>query len=285
MSKSEKGFPFLSLPVDIRLLVYEILLIPPSGTIDLLQTWNYDHGPRLHFDIQKAKVDTTILRVSKQVSREASRVLYHQTILRLRCDLCLRIPFPVDPVRKVGLPEVYSNRGEDKLFADVLRRFTRIRLTYFAGAVHDSEPDTRDIQYHGYKYAYTPCDMRPAVKGFKEILSALAAAPRGAEYGKANFQKKLTSVLQLDLEWPAENLVKRCTADELDEHWKSEGIWTQLGKVQSFRRVEFGGSANAAFNRRWLISGPVSWQLTSDSIILKSPPTATAGPVLLGNET
>ena len=246
--------------MEIRLIIYEALLIPPSGIIDLLQIWNYAEGPRLRFDVQDANIDTTILLVNKQVFREASHILYEQAVLRLRCDLSLRIPFPIDPLRKVGLREVHPIWGRAKLSAKVLRRFRKVRLTYLAGAVHNSEPDTRDIQYQGYKYAYTRCDMQPGIKGFKDILSALAAAPGGSEVsvGKVGAQKKPTYVLLLDLEWPAEKLVKRCTADELDKHWKSEGIWAKLEKVQNLRRVEFGGSANAAFNRNWLTSDPVS---------------------------
>jgi len=196
--------------------------------------------------------------VNKQISNEAPRVLYGQAILHLRCDLSLRTPFPADPLQTIRKPMNNLNNRGDKLSPQVLQRLRRIRLTFLVGAVHDSEPDSRDIQYEGYKYAYTPCDMQPGIKGLKDVLSALtdASEPTDNASGKIDIQRKASDVLQVDLEWPAVNLVKRCNADEFDEHWRSEGIWAQLKEIQSIGRVEFRGSANTALNRKWLSANP-----------------------------
>ncbi|KAF2496453.1 hypothetical protein BU16DRAFT_378108 [Lophium mytilinum] len=62
-------FPFLALPAELRILVYEELLVSDDR---LFVTWR---GPR-KARVQQKKIWASVLRVSKLVGREARAVLY-----------------------------------------------------------------------------------------------------------------------------------------------------------------------------------------------------------------
>ncbi|MCJ1475529.1 hypothetical protein MMC13_004192 [Lambiella insularis] len=167
-------FPLLALPIEIRLKIHGYLLVPYPGIIVLVQAWNHTKWPRLRFNQQGEYVETAILLANRQISAEASGVTYSQAVLHLRCDESLRMPFPQDPFRGIGPLMSYPNKDGDKLSAVVLRRFKTVRLTFLVSALHDSHPDSRDIQYFGYNSGYTPGEMLQSINAFKDVLEALA---------------------------------------------------------------------------------------------------------------
>ena len=235
------SFPFLSLPLEIRWKVYAELLVPPSGTIDLSYTWVYSFGPRLRFDQQGPYVEPSILSVNKQISAEASRVLHREALLHLSCDESLRMPFP-----GIGMLKLPNREGE-KMYSEVIRRFRKIRLTFLVGDVCYSEPDSRDITYYGHMYGYTIYEMNAGIKGFKQILGALATDVNsdGETEEPYDLGSKVRGILYLDLKWPNSRGVKRPTANAFIEHWKKQGVWDELARVEKVRSVKFGGTACA----------------------------------------
>lgn len=199
----QSHFPFLSQPLEIRLKIYEILLIPNHGLIELLYAWNYANGPRLRFIQQGPYVESPILLADKQIYAEASSVLYRQAVLYLRCDESLRMPFSDCPLKRSFIGDLFKDPS--KLFPETLRRFKKIRLAFLVGATHSTELEFRDVRYFGSEYGYTPCEMRGAIKGFKEVLNALAAASEFVDDVEHRDCIKRSNVdsLNLDLEWPS----------------------------------------------------------------------------------
>lgn len=253
-SELQTPFPFLSLPLELRLKVYELLLCR-SRTIDLLYRWNYLYGPRLRFMQQERCeewIDSNILLSNKQIHTEASDVLYNHETLHLRCDQSLRMPFPEWPLRGIGKPMRYPNKDGDKLSPKVLRRFKSVRLSVFVAASHNTELDSRTIYYYGSYYGYTPFETEAGLKGLKAALGALSAVEVDDNERKLSRSKEeKLARLYLDLELPTN--IKRCTAGEFEEHWMKEGIWDVLRQVTKVRDIEFGGSAYDGFGRpQWI---------------------------------
>lgn len=69
--------PFLALPGEIRNQIYRAVLVPPSPFAVKLQ-----FAPR----------DTTLLRVNKQVFKEASAIFYHESTFRIPEGLFVGAP-------------------------------------------------------------------------------------------------------------------------------------------------------------------------------------------------
>ncbi|MCJ1379531.1 hypothetical protein MMC17_002632 [Xylographa soralifera] len=159
------------------------------------------------------------------------------------------MPFPEFPLRGPGRLIIFSNREEEILYPEVLRRFRKIRLTFLVGSADDAEPYSRDEDYCGHMCGYTSSEMNGGIKGFKQVLGALAADLDldGEVEEPYSLQSRVRGLLYLDLKWPNPVRIKRATADDFAEHWKKQGIWDKLVRVEKVRRIEFGGTAYAAF--------------------------------------
>ncbi|MCJ1457457.1 hypothetical protein MMC28_007825 [Mycoblastus sanguinarius] len=234
----EKPFPFLSLPPEIRLQIYSVLLIPDSGVVDLLETLDISSKSQTRFIQQDTLIETNILLASKQTYAEASAILYRQTELHLRCDRLLSLPFPGWPVQGVRPPTQYTHEKGSKLPAGFLRRFRIIRLTFFVGGLETIEWDPRPTHH---KFGYTPSQMIDGLGGLKDVLRVLAVASiygEDAEHPTYVLRKE-TEFLHLDLVWPED--MKRTDTDMFKEHWEKEGMWACLKLVANFRTIKFCG--------------------------------------------
>ena len=247
-------YPFLSLPLEIRRQIYQHILLPPSRTIDLLQSWDYSSAPRIRFRQQGPYTEwtyTEILRANCQIHNEATPMLYEQATLHLRVVSGIREPFPWPALR--GLREMaFPHREGDKLYPETLRRFGRVKLTWLLGAEDDQEPDFRDIMYFGAAYGYAPSEMRAGIQGLQDTLGALAAADEeGGEVrsGTAVLPDRQNWILYLDLDWP-EN-VKRVMANEFDQSWEIEGIWKLLVQVGKRRVIRIGRTTDGGTAAPW----------------------------------
>jgi hypothetical protein len=69
-----KAFRFLDLPVEIRLLVYEILLVDDSRYFRLYQTEHYSHESSGSW----TRLTISLLRVCKTISEEVLPIVYGQ---------------------------------------------------------------------------------------------------------------------------------------------------------------------------------------------------------------
>lgn len=236
-------------------MIYQQLLIPPSVTIDLLQSWDFSSKPRIRFRQQGSYTGWTyieILRASRQIHDEATPILYEEATMHLRIESGIREPFPC-PVLRGSEEMKFPHKEGDKLFPETLRRFKRVKLTWLLGAGDDRTPDFRDIMHFGATFGYTPSEMRAGIKGLKDTLGALAAADE--EVGESADEAAVLpdrgkSSLYLYLDWP-EN-VKRVGADEFDQSWEKEGIWKLLGQVGERRVVQIGRTTDDGKSTPWL---------------------------------
>ena len=246
--------PFLRLPLEIRRMIYRDLLIPPSGTIDLLQSWDYSSKARIRFRQQGPWIEwtyTEILRANRQLHDEATPMLYEEGTIHLHIASGLREPFPWHFLR--GLEEVnFPHKEGDKLYPETLRRFRRVTLTWLLGAMDNWEPDSRDIMLSGWLFGYSPSEMRAGLSGLKDTLRVLAA-PHQEEGedtdGTVVFPDRESWSLHLDLDWP-EN-VKRVGVIEFDRRWQKEGIWELLAQVGKRRVIQIGRTTDDGEATPW----------------------------------
>ena len=238
---------FFSLPLEVRMQVYA-LLVCPRGKIDLL------YESRHRFKEQSSweqPIHPNILFLNKQIHDEAFDVLSGQAMLHLHCDQSLYCPFPEWPLRGFAKPMRVPNTEGDRLSPAIFRRFKRIKFTYFVASLHDDGIAARDMYNYRPRFSYAPDEMRAGLRGLKEALGALAVAQTHST-ATAALGSELRDLLFLDLEleWPSE--MKKCTADEFEMLWEKEGVWDLLGQVAKFRTIHFGGSAQREFGRQWL---------------------------------
>ena len=108
-------------------------------------------------------------------------------------------------------------------------------------SLHDGDIAPRDMTYHEPRYDYASLRIRAGLGGLKDTLGARVVArlqSNGTGAPSCNLRNLL--FLYLSLEWLS--TMKKCTADEVEELCKKDGVWDllcQVAKTQHPLRREY----------------------------------------------
>ena len=228
-----KPFPFLSLPPEIRIQIYKLLLVPAFNFIDIL--WF------------SKKRSFSILQANKQIHEEASQVFYTATLLYMGSVPGLGLPFPRRPLRRISpVPSLGREKPRARdLKPEVFARFRRIRINWHVGR----------MDHPGRKNQFTRRESAMGIRGLKEVLRALATAATSNQRSYCSSDSQTLShrtdpTLYISLDWLYGGNVT--TADAFEAYWRREGVWDALARVHKVRRVVLGGNAYKRFRRDWI---------------------------------